>query len=284
MMALNLNFNPNSTNTQYTLDGLNKTLASTQSKLGSGNAIRYASDDAAGLQISERLNSLIKATRAAQDSIQDGTNVLDITDGALSQTSETLARMRELTVQAGNDTLDPSARSAIQDELNQLQQEVSRNASSTSFNGKNLLDGSITQYSLQVGTQASQDSLDLAQASQNNPFNATDATTLGINNPDVSSSSKALTTLASIDNALSSISQQRSTVGALSKRLNSALDNVQVSEENLGASAARIRSVDYAKEATLNFQARLQQSASVGVLAQSNLTNRAVAGLLTGEV
>ena len=281
MMALNLNFNPNSTNTQYTLDGLNKTLASTQSKLGSGNAIRYASDDAAGLQISERLNSLIKATRAAQDSIQDGTNVLDITDGALSQTSETLARMRELTVQAGNDTLDPSARSAIQDELNQLQQEVSRNASSTSFNGKNLLDGSITQYSLQVGTQ---DSLDLAQASQNNPFNATDATTLGINNPDVSSSSNALTTLASIDNALSSISQQRSTVGALSKRLNSALDNVQVSEENLGASAARIRSVDYAKEATLNFQARLQQSASVGVLAQSNLTNRAVAGLLTGEV
>ncbi|MFM7468436.1 MAG: flagellin [Vampirovibrionales bacterium] len=286
MMALNLSFNVNAGSTQYTLDGLSKTLAKSQAKLGSGNAIPSAAEDAAGLQLSERLNSLLKATRAAQDNIQGGYNVLDVTDGALSQTGETLQRMRELTVQAGNDTLDASARGAIQDELSQLQQEVSRTASSTSFNGQTLLNGSISQYSVQVGTgsQANQDTLDLAQANTTNPFSATDATSLGVNALDVSTSSNAQTSLASIDNALSTIGQQRASVGALSKRLNSALDAVQVSEENLGASAARIRSVDYAKEATRNFQTSIQQSASVGILAQSNFTNRSVAGLLTGEV
>jgi flagellin len=286
-MPLYVNFNQSSISSQRTLDNVQRQLSMSQQNLSSGFRINKSADDAAGLQISERLRSTLRGTLKAQDNVQDGINVLGIVDGALGQITENLQRMRELSVQAGNDTLGANQRTAIMDELLQLQQDITRISDSTSFNGISLLNGSQTNFYIQLGpgSTATNDVINLATvAGATNPFADIDATALSVAsaNLTVATNGAALTTIALLDTAITTVGQRRSIVGALSNRLQGALTNLQINYENTGASEARIRNVDVSRETTKLSSFQILQQAGISMLSQSNQSASSALSLLRG--
>jgi flagellin len=222
----------NNTNTQKALQ-----------KLSSGYRINSAADDAAGLAISEKMKAQIAGLNQAQRNAQDGISLLQTAEGALNETTSILQRMRELTVQASNDTNTNTDRANIQKEIDQLKSEIDRIASTTQFNTKNLLDGTAS-VTLQIG----------ANASQNIAFTIgkMDSSTLGVNSLDVSTSTltsdKISAWLSTIDNAINTVSGQRADLGALQNRLEHTINNLGTASENLTAANSRIRDVDMAQE------------------------------------
>ncbi|MFM7468276.1 MAG: flagellin, partial [Vampirovibrionales bacterium] len=265
MMALYVNFNQSALGAQRNVGNISEMYARTQQRLSSGFRINSASDDAAGLQISERLRSTLRGNLKAQDNTQDGINVLNIADGALGQITENLQRMRELSVQAANDTLGSNQRTAIMDELLQLQQDITRISDSTSFNGISLLNGSQTNFYIQLGpgSTATNDVINLATAAGTNPFGDVDAAALSVAsaNLTVGTNASALTTIGLLDTAITTVNQRRSFIGALSNRLQGALNNLQINYENVGSSEARIRNVDVSRESTQLTQYQILQQA-----------------------
>jgi flagellin len=284
-MPLYINFNQSAAAGQRNLDSVQRSLATSQQNLSSGFRINRASDDAAGLQISERLRSNLRGTLKAQDNVQDGINVLNIADGALGQITENLQRMREITVQAANDTLGSTQRTAIMDELLQLQQDITRISDSTSFNGVSLLNGSQTNFYIQLGSgsTATNDVINLATvAGATNPFADIDATALSVAsaNLTVATNAAALATIAALDTAITTVGTRRSLMGALTNRLQGALTNLQVSYENTGASEARIRNVDVSRETTRLASFQILQQSGISMLSQSNQSPSSALSLL----
>jgi flagellin len=143
-MGMRINTNVEAFNAQRNLSATATAYAKSVQKLSSGLRINTAADDAAGLSISEKLKAQVNGLAQAQRNAQDGISMIQTAEGALNETHSILQRMRELTIQAANDTLATSDRTAITSEINQLSSEVDRIANSTQFNGKNLLDGSLT--------------------------------------------------------------------------------------------------------------------------------------------
>jgi flagellin len=254
-------------------------------KLSSGYRINRASDDAAGLQISERLRAVLRGNESAQENVQDGANVLAIMDGAMGQITDNLQRMRELAVNAANDTLSSSDRTATLNEMLQLQSDITRMTTATTFNGMTLLNGSLTDFDIQVGEGAttSANVLNLATVSGVNPFGNLNATTLGVAsaNITVGSNASATATIALLDTAITTVSSRRSIVGALSSRLSGALNHLQVAYENVGASEARIRNVDVSRESTRLAQWQVMQSAAISILTQTNSSQSNLLSLLS---
>src|SRR3954451_24907089 len=146
-MGMRINTNVEAFNAQRNLQSTSANYAKSVEKLSSGLRINRAGDDAAGLSISEKLRAQTNGLAQAQRNAQDGISMIQTAEGALNETHSILQRMRELTVQAANDTLASSDRDAIKSEMGQLSSEVDRIAQSTQFNGKNLLDGSLTGHS-----------------------------------------------------------------------------------------------------------------------------------------
>jgi flagellin len=284
MMALYVNFNQSALGAQRNVNNIGNMYAKTQQKLSSGFRINNSSDDAAGLQISERLRSTLRGNLKAQDNTQDGINVLNITDGALGQITENLQRMRELSVQAANDTLAANQRTAIMDELLQLQQDITRISDSTSFNGVSLLNGTQTNFYIQLGSgsTATNDVINLATAAGTNPFADIDAAALSVAsaNLTVGTNASALTTIGLLDTAITTVNQRRSFIGALTNRLQGALNNLQINYENTGASEARIRNVDVSRESTQLTQFQILQQAGLSMLSQANQSPQAAISLL----
>jgi flagellin len=284
MMALYVNFNQSALGAQRNVSNIGEMYAKAQQRLSSGFRINNASDDAAGLQISERLRSTMRGNLKAQDNTQDGINVLSIADGALGQITENLQRMRELSVQAANDTLATNQRTAIMDELLQLQQDITRISDSTSFNGVSLLNGSQTNFYIQLGSgsTATNDVINLASAAGTNPFADIDAAALSVAsaNLTVGTNGAALTTIGLLDTAITTVNQRRSFIGALTNRLQGALNNLQINYENVGASEARIRNVDVSRESTQLTQFQILQQAGLSMLSQANQTPQAALSLL----
>lgn len=155
-MGLSINTNVMSLNAQRNLGASQNDLAKSMQRLSSGLRINSAKDDAAGLAISDRMTSQIRGLNQAVRNSNDGISLAQTAEGALQETTNILQRMRELSVQSANDTNSASDRSSLQDEVNQLKQEMTRIAETTSFNGKNLLDGSLTSAQFQVGANANQ--------------------------------------------------------------------------------------------------------------------------------
>lgn len=283
-MGLYVNYNLGSQRSQRALGNITSQYASSLQKLSTGYRINNASDDAAGLQISERLRSQLRSNLRAQDNVQDGMNVLGIVDGSLGQITENLQRMRELAVQAANDTLATAQRDAIRSEMSQLGADISRIANSTQFNGISLLDGSQATFSIQLGpnNSATADVLNLATAASVNPFGSITASSLGVADANVSVASltSAQTAITNIDAAIGTVNLRRSTVGALSNRLSGALNNLEITYENLGASEARIRNVDVARESTRLASYQILQQAGLSMLAQANSSTSYALNLL----
>src|SRR5438477_3035377 len=142
-MGMRINTNVEAFNAQRNLQLTAMQYSKSVEKLSSGLRINRAGDDAAGLSISEKLRSQIKGLGQAQRNAQDGISMIQTAEGALNETHSILQRMRELTVQAANDTLASTDRDAIKSEMTQLGAEIDRIARATQFNGKNLLDGSL---------------------------------------------------------------------------------------------------------------------------------------------
>ncbi|MCE3236749.1 MAG: hag, partial [Vampirovibrio sp.] len=266
-MPLTINTNVTSLNAQRYLNSNTNSLQKTMEKLASGYRINRAGDDAAGLQLSENLRAQIRGSKKALDNTQDGMNILNIADGALQTITDSLQRMRELAVQAANDTYNTAQRSAMQVEVEQLLADVDRIASATKFNGVELLSASApANFILQVGANnvANVDTIDVATA-----LGDSSAVTLGVaswNGTNLStaidSNTNATAFLTEVDAALTAVNVKRGNLGAFYNRLEGTSNNLSIGIENLSSSESRIRNVDVASESANLTRNQILQQAS----------------------
>ena len=268
-MGLQINHNIMALDAYRNLSVTQGELSKSLEKLSSGLRINKAADDAAGLVISEKLRSQANGLGVAVRNAQDGISVVQTAEGALTETTAILQRMRDLTVQAQNSGAnDTTAVAAAQSEFDQLTSELDRIAKTTKFGTKNLLDGSYSNEVFQVGANTGE-TLGVT-------IDAMDSSALGVTGLSVSGS----TTLNDIDTALSTVTSQRGDLGAIQNRLEHTINNLSVAQENLTASESRIRDTDMAKEMTNFTRAQILQQAGTAMLAQANSLPQSVLKLL----
>ena len=285
-MSLVVNTNVSSLTSQRHLSINTKSLNRSIERLASGFRINRAGDDAAGLQVAENLSSQVRGSKKALANVQDGINVLSIADGTLSVMTEHLQRMRELTVQAANDTYDATQRSAIKQELDSRASDITRISNATQFNGVFLLDGSTDgagNFVLQVGPNAvaANDTIDIGATGA---FAQVDDASLGIDSAstNVTTNTNSLTTLTAIDAAITQVNTQRATLGSIVNQLESSARNLMVNIENMSASESRVRDVDVAAESAELVRSQILQQSSATVLAQANQAPTLALQLLQG--
>lgn len=280
-LLMRINHNIAALNTHNQLTNNSNNIQKSLEKLSSGLRINRAGDDAAGLAISEKMRGQIRGLEMAQKNAQDGISLIQTAEGALTETHSILQRMRELTVQAANDTNESVDRDAITDELKQLTKEIDRIANNTEFNSKTLLDGSLTSggregiLNLQIGSNNGQN-IEVEISSM-------EATSLGLtaaDSIDVSDYTKATGYIDTIDAAIKDVSAQRSELGAVQNRLEHTINNLGTSAENLTAAESRIRDVDMAKEMMEFTKNNILSQASQAMLAQANQQPQGVLQLL----
>ena len=248
--------------------------AKSSEKLSSGYRINRAGDDAAGLTISEKMRSQIRGLNKASDNAQDGISLIQVAEGALSETHSILQRMNELATQAANDTNTTADRGAIQDEINQLTSEINRISSTTQFNTQNLIDGTFAKKNLQVGSICGQRitvSIDSMSAGSLN----VSASLVKVN-----TFSAAGEAMSNIQGAISAISTQRSYLGALQNRLEHTISNLDNISENTQSAESRIRDTDMAEEMVTYSKNNILAQAGQSMLAQANQSTQGVLSLL----
>ena len=271
-MGLRINTNIASINAHRHLSIVTNRLQGNFSRLSSGLRIATASDDAAGLGISERMRSQIRSLAVAGRNAQDGVSLVQTAEGAMQEISNNLTRMRELAIQAANGTLTTPDRATLDVEYQELITEIDRIATQTTFNGVNLLNSSST-VSIQVGTQANE-TITLS-------FADVDAATLTLTG-DVTTAANASAELATLDTAISTVTTARGLMGATQNRMQSAIASIANVRENLSASESRIRDVDVAAETADLTRNTIMQQAAVSVLAQANVQPQLALSLLQG--
>ncbi|WP_329469035.1 flagellin N-terminal helical domain-containing protein [Exiguobacterium sp. 9-2] len=281
------NLSINQTNVKTTMD-----------KLSSGQKINRGADDAAGLAISEKMRNRLKALDKAEQNVLDGVSMIQTAEGGLSETHNLLQRMRELAVQAGNGTLATEDRTAIQEEINQLTNEVSRIAKTTQFNGKELLSGKFNDAdsALFIQTNAGANegisitiddmqalALDISSTTQADPsirpldFSSSDAPEYALS---VMTATDANDAISHYTKAIDTISQQRSQLGAIQNRFEATSSVLSVSVENLTASESRIRDTDMAREMMEYAKYNILNQSGMAMIAQANALPQGVLQLL----
>jgi flagellin len=260
-------------NTNRQLGVTNGNLAKSTEKLSSGYRVNRAGDDAAGLSISEKMRGQIRGLTQASRNAQDGISLIQTAEGALNETHSMVQRIRELAVQAGNDTNVTADRTAIASEISQLTQEIDRVANQTQFNQMNLLDGSFSG-TFQVGANAGQTiSVSIGD------MKAT-GSVLNLGSISVGNNTDAGATITAADAALEAVSSQRSTLGAVQNRLEHTIANADNTAENLQAAESRVRDVDMASEMVKYSKDSILQQAAQSMLAQANQSTQGVLSLL----
>lgn len=276
-MGLRINTNTAALNAQRNLYGTKLALDKSLEKLSSGFRINRAGDDAAGLAISESLKGQIKGLKQAWRNAQDGVSMIQVAEGGLQETSNILIRLRELGVQAASDTVGPVERQLINVEYQQLLDEIDRIADSTEFNGTPLLSGTGAVLDFQVGTRNDPNidrlSFDASKADAN-------SAALGVNLTTVADKASAQNSLSSIDEAIVAVSAMRADFGAMQNRLQSTINNLSISLENMQAANSRIRDVDIAEETAEMTKQNILMNAGTSVLAQANQTAKSALSLL----
>ena len=274
-MGLRVNTNVASLNAQRNLTNTTNQLGRSFERLSSGLRITRASDDAAGLAISEKFRAEIRSLQQAQRNANDGVSLLQVAEGALNETSGNLIRLRELAIQAANGTLGDSERATLNSEFSALTAEIDRVANVTEFNGTKVLDGtSGASVVFQVGVNnTSNDRISVS---------GVDATAggIGISGLSISSVSGAQNALNLLDSAINTIASLRGSFGTAQNRLESTIRSLGVSIENTSAAESRIRDVDVASETATLVRNQVLQQAGVSVLAQANLSTQAALSLL----
>ncbi|CAM4002171.1 flagellin [Alkalicoccus chagannorensis] len=249
-------------------------------QLSSGMRINRAGDDAAGLAISEKMRAQIRGLDQAGRNAQDGISLIQTAEGGLNETHSMLQRVRELTVQAANDTNTDTDRAALQKEVDQLVGELSRIGEATEFNTRPLLDGSFDGR-LQIGANSGQHMRitigDMRAESLGVAGGAEASVGGGIN---ISSREAANSALDVIDGAIGRVSSERSKLGAYENRLGHTISNLANASENLTSSESRIRDVDVAKQMMEMTRASLLGQVSMAMMAQANQQMSSVLRLL----
>ena len=244
-------------------------------KLSSGYKVNRAADDAAGLTISEKMRSQIRGLTQASANAQDGVSCVQTAEGALTEVHSMLQRMNELAVKAANGTNTSADRMAIQKEVSALTSEISRVAQSTQFNTLNLLNGSFSEgKALQVGTA----NVDAQRITIK--ISAMDASTLEINDVDLSTQSGAQAAITSITQAIARVSAQRSDLGAVQNRLEHTIANLDNVVENTTAAESQIRDTDMATTMVEYTKNNILAQAGTAMLAQANQSTQNVLSLL----
>ena len=308
-MAMYVSTNVSSLNAQRNLSNANKSLDTSYTRLASGLRINSAKDDAAGLQISNRLTSQINGLDQGNRNANDGISLAQTAEGAMDEITSMLQRMRTLAQQSSNGSNSSSDRSALQAEYTQLANEITRISSDTTFGGRKLLNGKSASddkvFQFQVGADAGQviafnladfcfgvsglagdvKANEWSKLSWNSTTSKFDSTvqTAAMTWGDIDSISTvndAQTVLANIDKLISSVDSKRSDLGAVQNRLDSTVRNQSNISENVTAARSRIRDADFATEtANMTKQNILQQAASA-VLSQANQRPQAALNLL----
>jgi flagellin len=272
-MGLRVNTNLFSLNAQRNLSDVSARLSGNFSRLSSGLRISTAADDAAGLGISERMRAQVRSLQQAGRNASDGVSLSQTAEGALNELSGNLVRMRELAVQSSNGTLNSGDRAVLDVEFQALVEEIDRVAAQATFNGVNLLDGSTTSLTFQVGTESGESiSVSLEDLS---------ASTLAIDT-DITDATNAQAALDLIDTAVDTVSGLRGDLGAAQNRLSSTVRSIANAAENLTAAESRIRDVDIAAETADLTRNSILQQAAVSVLAQANVQPQIALSLLQG--
>ena len=273
-----INHNMNAMNAHRNM-GMNTTAAGkSMEKLSSGLRINRAGDDAAGLSISEKMRGQIRGLDQASRNSADGISMIQTAEGALTETQSILQRMRELSVQAANDTNVTTDRAAIQEELTSLTTEIDRIAKTTQFNEKNLLNGdlAVSGAKLQIGANKSDD-LTLEIKIDNMGSGSLGIAAASVN---VTSNSFAAASIENVNEAIKKVSTQRSKLGANQNRLEHTIANLDNASENLTAAESRVRDVDMAKEMMAFSKNNILNQAAQAMLAQANQQPQGVLQLL----
>lgn len=266
-MSITLNTNTASLSVQRSLRAHTDVEKSSVEKMSSGSRINHAADDAAGLSISENLKSDIRSNRQAIRNIQDGISLVQVSEGAMTEISNMLVRMRELSIQGASDTVGNVERGFINKEVAQLVSEVDRIAGSTEFNGQKLLSTGPEYLAFQAGIN---NDPGLDRLYYDLWIGNSTASKLGITGVNVSTKDSSRENLDVIDHAMNRVSKNRAALGALQNRMASAAQNGAIAGENMAASNSRIRDTDYAAEASNLTRARILAQGSIAVLSQAN--------------
>jgi flagellin len=266
-MGMRINTNASSLAAQRSLVQNRNALNSNLRKLSTGQRITRASDDAAGLAISENFKSYLRATRQAQRNAGDSISMIQTAEGALEEISNIIIRLRELSVQTSSDTIGDKERAFSNIEFTQLVDEVDRIAKSSNFNGISLLDGSSGVLEFQIG-QNNSPTLDRLKFD----FSQASATpmSLGLAALDISSKVGSQNSLANLDDALVKINGIRAKMGATQNRLQSIMNNLSITDENISMANSRIRDLDIAKESADMAKNNILVQSGVSVLSQAN--------------
>jgi flagellin len=275
-MGLRINTNVASLTAQRNLSKTTDALVGNFSRLSTGRRIARASDDAAGLAISTRLQAQIRSLNQAGRNASDGIGLVQTAEGQLDELSSILTRARELSVQSANGTLQAIDKDALQNEFSNILTQVDQIANSAQFNGLPLLNAA-TSIRLQIGTGTTvgTDTLDISFASFL-------ASSLGINTLNIGSTGNTTTAINALDAALDIVSAQRARIGAAQNTLNSAIASIANRSENLAAANSRILDVDLASETAELTKNNIIQQAGVAVLAQANTQPSSALALLRG--
>jgi len=282
-MALRVYTNNFSVSAQRHLGNNNDNLKTSLERLSSGMRINRASDDAAGLAISEGMRGDIRSMKQAIRNANDGIGMINTAEGALGEQASMLIRMRELASQAATGTIGSAERITINREFQALKDEIDRTAAVTEFNGQKLLDGSMsTAGSLSVVIQIGIAATTNDRISFNNSIDLTAITSTGlaIQNLSVTGVADALSSLAGIDSAIAKVTDGRGRLGALQNRLVHTLQSLAVYTENLTNAESQIRDADYAAEISEFTKNQILSQASTAILAQANLVPQTVLQLL----
>ena len=261
-------------NAMYATNNLSKNTAlsgNSMQKLASGLRINKAGDDAAGLAVSEKMRAQIRGMEQADRNVQDGISLVQTAEGALSEAGNIAQRMRELSVQAGNDTLSDSDREKIQAELTQLGEEVENIANETKFNGNDLLNGTKTDFTIQAGATSEVRVIAMEDLS---------AIAVELKGIQVDTGDNARDAISTIDAQLELINTARANLGAIQNRLEATSSNLTTSIENMTEAESRIRDVDVAKEMTNLAKLNLLTQTSQAMVAQAKSQPEGITQLL----
>jgi flagellin len=278
-MSLFVNTNVSSINAQRQLFDVNDRLNTSFERLSSGFRINSAADDAAGLQISDRLTSQVQGLNQAVRNANDAISLSQTAEGALSEVTTSLQRIRTLAVQSQNGINSSADRLALQKEVSALRTEISRIATDTQFGNVNLLDGNFSAKFLVGANEGQTISVNLSSGNLGS-ISGFSATGLGITSNDVSTASGASSLLSDIDGAISGIGAVRADLGALQNRFQSTIRNLSNISENLSSARSQIRDTDFATETAELTRNQIIQQASVSVLSQANQRPQTALSLL----
>jgi flagellin len=280
-MSMSINTNVTSLNAQRNLSTSQSSLATSMQRLSSGLRINSAKDDAAGLAIATRMDAQVRGMSVATRNANDGISMAQTADGALSQVSDSLQRMRELAVQARNSTNSDSDKDSLNKEFAQLQSEITRVIGGTKFNGKAVIGADATAMTFQIGANTSTD--DVVTVTTTNLNSAANVTAVTGSSAVINSTADASAIASVIDNidtALNTINDERATFGATQSRFDSIISNLASGIENQTAAKSRIMDADFATETANLSRAQILQQAGTAMVAQANSLPQQVLKLL----